>query len=126
MTQWVLSVIGAQHPDRKGFRIKPGPGSYGRRNGYQNPHVRPGPYAVRLGDVANQNIAGLGGQGFVFVREEVAIALNDKNADLALDVVGVNGQFLAWLEVEIQDFEVGGIMHEKPLHGKVVKVVFLE
>jgi hypothetical protein len=35
--------------------------------------------------------------------------------------MGVNGKFLARPEIEIDDFEIGGIMHHEPLDGCILE-----
>ena len=47
-------------------------------------------------------------------------------AHLPFDVVGVNRQLLAGLEVKIDDFKIRRIVHQKIVHGFVTEAGFFE
>ena len=79
-----------------------------------------------LADVADENIARFSGNGFAFFCEEKPFSFQNDDAQLALNVMGMNGKLLAGLKIEIQDFEVRGVMHQQSAHMEIIKIVFRE
>ena len=77
-------------------------------------------------DVGDEDIARFGGNGFAVFCEEKPFSFQNDDAHLALKVMGMNGKLLAGLKIEVQDFEVRGVMHQQSAHVKVIKIVFRE
>jgi hypothetical protein len=76
---------------------------------------------VWLGDIANQHVPGSSRKGGAVFSKKLPDPFDDDNAHLAFNVVGVNGKFLARLEIEIDDFKIGRIVNEQPLDGGLFK-----
>ena len=53
-----------------------------------------------------------GMRGAVFA-QKLPSAFQNRQAHLSFDVVGMHRQFLAGLEVEIEDFEIGRVVHQQ-------------
>src|SRR5512139_2982621 len=80
------------------------------RDGDQGPQLAPGLEPVGFGDVAHKHIACSRRKGGAVFSKELSDPFDDDNAHLAFNVVAVNGEFLAGPEIEIDDFEIGGIV----------------
>jgi hypothetical protein len=79
---------------------------------------------VWLGDIANQHVPGSSRKGGAVFSKKLPDPFDDDNAHLAFNVVGVNGKFLTRLEIEIDDFKIGLVMHQKLFKGFFRKIVF--
>ena len=77
-------------------------------------------------DIADEDIARFGGNGFPVFSKKKPFPFQNDDAQLALEFMGVNGKLLAGLKIEIQDFEVRGVMHQQLAHMEVIKIVFRE
>jgi hypothetical protein len=95
--------------------------SNGWRDGDQGSQLAFRPQAVRLSNIANKHVPCSSWKGGAVFSKKLTDPFDDDDAYLAFDVVRVNGEFLAWFEIEIDDFEKRGIVHEEPLDGGILK-----
>jgi hypothetical protein len=95
--------------------------SYGWRNGDQGSQLAFCSQTVGLCDIANKHISCSSWKSGAVFPKKLPDPFDNDNAHLAFNVVGVNGKFLARPEIEIDDFEIGGIMHHEPLDGCILE-----
>jgi len=95
-------------------------------NGHQNTHVRGCPDAMRNFDFANQDIAGIRRDRGVIGGQKFSGTFKNGDAQLAVDIMGMDRQFLACLEVEIQNFEIFRIVDQQGLEGDIAERAFVE
>jgi hypothetical protein len=65
---------------------------------------------VRLSDVGNQYVSCSSWKGGAVFSKKLPDPFNDDNTHLAFNIMGMNGKFLAGLEIEVDDFEIRGIV----------------
>jgi len=73
-------------------------------------------------DVAHHHITPTSGYCFICPTQEFALPFQYRNTDLAFNIVRMNGKFLARLEIEIDDFEIGRVMDQKSLEGFLAEI----
>jgi hypothetical protein len=78
---------------------------------------------VRLTDIANKNVSGLGRKAHSVFSQEFPFSFNHHDADLSFYVVRMNGKFLPGPEVEIDDLKIRGVVYQKVFHRLVAKAV---
>ena len=76
------------------------------RDCYQKSQVGFGAQAVGLSDVADAHVSGFGRYCGVVFSQKLTFTLEDDQAQLAFDIMVVDGKFLAGLEVEIYNFKI--------------------
>jgi len=76
---------------------------------------------MRLSDVGNKYVPCSSWKGGAVFSKKLPDPFDDDNTHLAFNVVRVNGKFLAGLEIEIDDFEIRGIVNKEPLDGSILK-----
>jgi hypothetical protein len=76
---------------------------------------------VRLCDVGDQNVSGPGRQRGAVFSEKLPYSFDNSDAQLAFNVMGVDGKFLSGPEIEVDDFEVRGFVDEEPFDRFVFK-----
>jgi len=91
------------------------------RDGDQGPQFAFRFQTVGFGDVAHKHIARAGWKRGPVFSKELSDTFNDDNAHLAFNVMTVNGKFLAGFEIEIDDFEIRGIVDKQPFDGGLFK-----
>jgi hypothetical protein len=83
------------------------------------------PQAMRFTDLGDQNVTGFRRERGTVFAQKLTLALDHHKAHLTLDIMGVHREFLASLEVEIQDLKVRGIVNQEALEGFFPKPVCL-
>lgn len=101
-------------------------GSDGRGDGYQDTHVGSRPDSVGRFDLTDQHVARLRRDALIVSGQKLTGSLDDCDADLAIDLMGMDRKFLTRLEVEIENFEVFRIMDQQGLEGDIVEASFVE
>jgi hypothetical protein len=79
---------------------------------------------VRFGNFAYDHITGSGRHGSVVFSQKLAFPLKNYQAQLTLDVMTMHGQFLSGFEVKIDDFKIGGIVHQQFFKRLFRKIIF--
>jgi len=101
-------------------------GSDGRGDGHQDTHVGSRPDSVGRSDLTDQHVARLRRDALIVSGQKLTGSLDDCDADLAIDLMGMDRKFLTRLEVEIENFEVFRIMDQQGLEGDIVEASFVE
>jgi hypothetical protein len=66
---------------------------------------------VRLCDIGDQYVSCPGWESGAVFPKKLSDPFNDDNAQLAFNVMGMNGKYLAGPEIEIEDFEIRGLVN---------------
>jgi hypothetical protein len=76
---------------------------------------------VWLGDIADQHVPCSSRKGFAVFSKKFPDPFDDDNAHLTFNVMRMNGKFLTRFEIEVDDFEIRGIVNEQPLDSGLFK-----
>jgi hypothetical protein len=76
---------------------------------------------VRFRDIANKHVPCSSRKSGALFSKKLPDPFEDYNAHLAFNVMRMNREFLARLEIEIDDFEIRGIVDKQPLDGRIFK-----
>ncbi len=104
--------------------------NWGSNSNYDT-HISGRAHSVRFADIRHQDIPGLGRHLGPVGAKEKPLTLNHLNTELAVKLMGMDRKGHAFCKVEINDSEIGGIMHKKFVHfafGKLpgrIKIDFL-
>ena len=69
---------------------------------------------------------GAAGIEVAILPQEFSRSCQNRQTYLPLNVMGVHGEFLAGFEIEVEDLEVGRVMHYEPFHALFGKIVSFE
>jgi len=87
----------------------------GWRDGHQDTHITVRLDPMGFADVTDEDITRFSRKSALFLAQELSFPLNDGDAHLSLDFMGMDGQALTSLEIEINDFEVRRIVDKRAL-----------
>jgi hypothetical protein len=95
--------------------------SNGWCDGDQGSQLAFGFQPVGFRDIANKHVPCSSRKSGAVFSKKLPDPFEDNNADLAFNVMGMNGEFLAGPEIEVDDFEIRGIVDKQPLNGGIFK-----
>jgi len=101
------------------------PRSDGWRYGDQSAQLAFRLEPVGLRNVANEHVPCASGKGSAVFRQELTDPIENHDAHLTFNIMGMKGEFLARPEIEIDDLEIGRIMKEEPVDGSIFKTARL-
>ena len=93
-----------------------------RRNGDDYPHIGCSLYPMWFHYVGDEDITGLGRYFRIILTQKETLTFNNQDAELAVQVMGMHRKNHPGPEVEVDDPEVGGIVHQEFFHVFGVKL----